>query len=64
VSDIDRINNGTIMVNGKEEPALKLEMIPGPDSDQSQLSLTSKVILSTSKQLLVQLTFENAGAIS
>ena len=48
-SDIDRINNGTIMVDGKEEPALKFEMVPGPDSDPSQLSLTSKVIFSTSR---------------
>lgn len=59
------VQDGTVFINGTNNPILEITVIPGRLSEPQKVKLSNWTFVNyTSSELLIQLTFENAMYVS
>ena len=61
---LSMLNNGTITINGVEQPVFKVDVVHGEDSDPSKLEFTWQVVKMTSREISIQILFQEAIQVS
>ena len=64
IPSLSMLTNGTIRLNGVDEPVFKVEVLPGSDSDPMKLEFGWKVIEMTERWVSIQMYFEEAMFVS